>query len=70
MFDFFDKILGFIEVIWDYFLNLIESLAMAVYFVGNSVNFTTYLVPFMPAIIGSAIVVFVAIYLIKFLIGR
>lgn len=70
MFDFFDKILGFVEIIWDYFINLIESLAMAVYFVGTSVSFTTYIVPFMPAIIGSAIVVFMAIYLIKFLIGR
>ena len=70
MFDFFSKILGFVEVLFDYFVNLIESLIMAVYFAGTAVSFTTYLVPFMPAIIGSAIVVFVAIYLVKFLIGR
>lgn len=70
MFDFFSKILGFVEVVFDYFVNLIESLFMAVYFTGTAVGFTTYLVSFMPAIIGSAIVVFLAIYLIRFLIGR
>ena len=70
MFDFFSKILGFVEVVFDYFVNLIESLLMAVYFTGTAVSVTTYLVPFMPAIIGSAIVVFLAIYLIRFLIGR
>lgn len=70
MFDFFSKILGFVEVVFDYFVNLIESLLIAVYFTGTAVSFTTYLVPFMPAIIGSAIVVFLAIYLIRFLIGR
>lgn len=70
MFDFFSKILGYVEVAFDYFLNLIESLVMALWFVGTSSSFPLTLVSFMPPIIGTAIVVFIAIFLIKFLIGR
>lgn len=70
MFDFFAKIIGYIEVAFDYFLNLIESLIMAVGFLASAGSFTTSLIPFMPPIIGTAMVIFIAIFLIKFLIGR
>lgn len=70
MFDFFSKILGYVEVAFDYLLNLIESLLMAVGFLAASTSFPFTLVSFMPPIIGTAIVVFLAIFVIKFLIGR
>lgn len=70
MFDFFSKILGYVEVAFDYLLNLIDSLLMAVGFLATSSSFAFTLVSYMPPIIGTAIVVFLAIFLIKFLIGR
>lgn len=70
MFDFFEKILGFVDAVWNYFVNLIDSLILAVVFLGSSSNFATAIIGFMPPIIGTAIVVFLAIYVIKFLIGR
>lgn len=70
MFDFFDKIIGFVETVFSFFINLVESLIQAVVFLGHSSSFAIALVPFMPSIIGTAIVVFFAIYVIKFLIGR
>lgn len=70
MFDFFSQMLGYVEVAFDYLVNLIESLLMAVGFLTSAAGFTTGLISYMPPIIGTAIVVFVAIFLIKFLIGR
>lgn len=70
MFDFFDKILGFIETVFTFFLNLVQSLIQAVVFLGSSSSFVLSLIGFMPTIIGTAITCFFAVYVIKFLIGR
>lgn len=70
MFDFFSKVLGYLEVAWSYFINLIESLLMAIGFLISATSFSTAIVSYMPPIIGSAIAVFLAIYLVKFLAGR
>lgn len=70
MFDFFSQVIGFIEVAWQYFMNLISSLIMAVGFLATSISFPLAIVSYMPAIIGTAIVVFMAIFVIRFLIGR
>lgn len=70
MFDFFSKILGYLEVAWSYFINLIESLLMAIGFLTSAAGFSLQIVPYMPPIIGTAIVVFLAVFLIKFLVGR
>ncbi len=70
MFDFFSQVLGYLEVAWSYFINLIESLLMAIGFLISATSFSTAIVSYMPPIIGSAIVVFLAIFLVKFLAGR
>lgn len=68
MFEFFDGILGFFETIGQFIQNLIGSLIMAVTFMTNSVNFSLALIQYVPAIIGSAIVIFLAIFIIRFLL--
>lgn len=70
MFDFFNQISGFAVSLFQFFVNLVESLIQAVVFMGSGVAFATAIVPFMPSIIGTAIVIFLAIFVIKFLIGR
>lgn len=70
MFEFFSKIIGFISSVWDYFINFIESLVQAVAFLVSSSAFAVALIGYMPGIIGTAIVVFLAVFIVKFLIGR
>lgn len=70
MFDFFNQISGFAVSLFQFFVNLVESLIQAVIFMGSGVSFSLAIVPFMPSIIGTAIVIFIAIFVIKFLIGR
>lgn len=68
MFDFFESILGFFETVGQFIENLIGSLIMAVIFMTKSVTFALALIQYVPAIIGSAIVIFLAIYIIRFLL--
>lgn len=70
MFDALGKILGFIQTAFDFFLNMIESLFQAIGFLVSSIPFVTSIVPYMPPIIGSCIVITLAIAVVKFLIGR
>ena len=70
MFDFFNQISGFAVSLFQFFVNLVESLIQAVIFMASGVSFATAIIPFMPSIIGTAIVNFLAIFVIKFLIGR
>lgn len=70
MFDFFDQVIGFIETVFTFFLNMVQSLIQAITFMSNGVTFSLMMVGYMPAIIGTAITIFIAIYVLKFLIGR
>ena len=70
MFSFFDQVASILEAVFRYFVNLVESLVMAVWFLFTSLSFPTQLVPYMPAIIGTAIPITLAVCVIKFLVGR
>lgn len=70
MFEFFDKVLGFFEAIGQFIENFFNSLIMAITFMLSSVGFSLQLVAFVPAIIGSAIVIFIAIYVIRFILMK
>lgn len=70
MFDFFAKVLGFIETVFEFFINFIESLFKSIEILAKSVIFPFELVGFLPSIIGSALIIVVSLGVIKFLIGR
>lgn len=70
MVDFINQIIGYVETAFDFLLNLIESLIMAVVFVSSSSGVVLSMASFMPAIIGTCVVITVAIAVVKFLIGR
>lgn len=70
MLDALNQILGFFQSVFDWFLSFIESLAFAVNSVSASVEYTLLFTGLVPSIIGSAIIVFLSVYIVKFIIGR
>lgn len=70
MFDFFSKILGYVETVFEYFLNFIDSLFMAVNVLGNSTSLPLFIAGFVPEILSAAILVVVALAVVKFIVGR
>lgn len=70
MFDFFDKVLGFIETIWNLVIGIVNGLFASIKFLITGTDAVLYLVGFLPAIIGSCIAIFLFIYVLKFLLGR
>lgn len=63
-----NTIIGYLETAWDLLLNMIQTLLMSVVFVTQSVNITVSLVTFLPSIIGTALVITIAVYVIRFLL--
>lgn len=64
------EILGGLGFIVTFAINIIKTLLMVIGFLASSISFPMSIVPYMPPIIGTAIVVFLAIFIAKFLIGR
>lgn len=70
MFEFFDMVGGFLDLLWQYVSNMFSSLLLAVTFLATSLSFPQMLIAYMPPIIGSAILIFMAVYVVRFLIGK
>lgn len=70
MFDFFEKILGFVQTLFNFVLNIINSLIMALQMVVSVVTVPTFISTFLPPVLCSAVLIFTAIYVVKFIIGR
>ena len=70
MFDFFSKILGFVESFFEYFLNLIESLFLALRVLSTATQVPLFLSGYVPSILSSALLIVVALGVVKFIVGR
>ena len=70
MFDFIGKILGYLETVWNLVVGFVQSLLMALKFLLTGTDLILYLIGFLPAIIGSCLIVFVFIYVLKMILGR
>lgn len=70
MFEFFAEIIGYAGAAFQFLLNFINSIITAFVFVTNSLTFTVSLVGFVPAIIGSGIVITIGVCVMKFVVGR
>lgn len=70
MFDFFDRLFGYIEIVFDFFLNIIKTLITALGVLSQSATIVVHLTGYMPTMIATGVVVFSAIMICKFLIGR
>lgn len=70
MFKFFDIIVDFFQRIFSFISNIVLALGTALTMIKSSVTLPLGLVGYVPAILGSCIVVVVAVAVVKFIIGR
>ena len=70
MFKFFDQIIDYIQRLFDFLVNIIKALRTAIVVLTSAVQFPLGLVGYLPVILGSCIVVVVAVGAVKFIIGR
>lgn len=70
MFAFFDKIIGFLEMLWDFFVNLVEGLITALAAIANIATLPALLALYMPTIITTGVIICISFAVIKFIIGR
>ena len=70
MFDFINQVLGVIETVFEFFINLVESLFMALEVLSKSIVFPLELSGYMPSVLGSAMAIVVSLAVVKFIVGR
>lgn len=70
MFKFFNQIIDYIQRLFEFLVNIIKALITAISVLSSAVQFPLLLVGYLPAILGSCIVVVVAVGAVKFIIGR
>lgn len=70
MFDFFDQVVGYIEVFFDYLSGIVAAFVNFLVLVPQSTSFALSLVGFMPSIIGTAIISVIGVSIIKLIVGR
>ena len=70
MFDFFSQVLGFLEAIWEFFLQLLDTLLVAVQLLAQAIIFPIELVGFLPAFFGTCLLITISICVVKFILGR
>lgn len=66
--DWFSYIGEIVTVAFDYFLNIVGSILAAMNLIIASINFPLDLVGFLPSVLGTAVIVTLAIAVINFLI--
>lgn len=70
MFDFFSQILGFLELLWDFVVNLFTMLITLITTLIGAVQLPVELSISVPSVLGSCIMITLAVYVAKFFVGR
>lgn len=70
MLDFFQMVGAYFSALFDVVRNIVLSLVSALSLAVSALNFTALLPGFLPPILGSAVLIFMAIVVVKFVIGR
>lgn len=70
MFDFFDKIMGFLETLWDFIVNFVQSLITAMKTLLLVIDLPVILSNYLPQFIMVSVTIVVSFSIIKFIIGR
>lgn len=63
-------ILGFFEGIFNYLINVVDSLVLAFSVISEAFVLPMYLTGFVPGIIGAGMTITVALGILKFALGR
>lgn len=70
MLGFFDTLIEFIQIAWNYFLNTITGLFTAITTLFSSVSSATFLAGQMPWFISSSFLIALFLVVINYIIGR
>lgn len=70
MFAFFDQIIGYIELIWNFVLSFFKALGFAISALVSSITIPTTLIVYLPTFLGASVSIVIGVYLVKFLLGR
>ena len=70
MFEFFETIVSFFVNIFSFIGTMISSLFNAIMLITGAMSFGNAVVGFMPTFLATCFFVFLAIFMIKFFIGR
>ena len=70
MFAFFDQIIGYIELIWNFVLSFFKALGFAISALVSSITIPTTLIAYLPTFLGASVSIVIGVYLVKFLLGR
>ena len=70
MFDFFEQILGFFELAWQFFLNLFDMLVVLLRTLTAAVELPIQLSLVLPSVLGASVIIFLAVFVVKFIVGR
>lgn len=70
MFDFFGQIIGFIETIFEFFINFLETLQRLFEMVVKGIAVPIEMLGFLPAFLGAPLLIFLVVSIVKFILGR
>ena len=70
MYDFFNQLLGYVEMFFQYLSNFAMTLIYAMQMITTAIALPKHLIVSLPWMLGSAIVIFLAVYVVKFFVGR
>lgn len=70
MIDILQNIWGIVQTLWQFLSNMIQTTITVTSILTTSVVLPQSIVPFLPSILGSSVILTVTIFVAKFLIGR
>lgn len=70
MLSFFDQIIGFFVTIWTLISNFVQMLVTFIDVVAQSILVPHNLMVYLPPIIGTAVLIVVAVSIVKLILGR
>ena len=70
MLNFFDVIVDYIELIWGYFMNIINTTLTTIMTLASVSTFLTNAIVFFPSILVTSAVIVIAIVVARFVLGR
>lgn len=70
MLNFFDSVISFFETIINMITQFFSSMFLALQFINSSVTYTGLMAYYLPTVIGSCLLIVVALGVLKFILGR
>ena len=70
MIEILQSIWGIVQTLWQFLSNMIQTSITVTSILTTSVLLPQSIVPFLPSILGSSVILTVTIFVAKFLIGR